>query len=116
MSKTIQAFGNNLLEMEENVPIWEDLLGLNGYIAWECVGLPEETQWYFYKLYLRGVKGRAMDLFEQEVLNPLRQKGEEHVKQYFSAIEKNYSQVYENHHTMPEWLWQKIQPVLEQKY
>lgn len=116
VSKTIQAFGNNLLEMEENVPIWEDLLGLNGYIAWECVGLPEETQWYFYKLYLRGVKGLAMDLFEQEVLNPLRQKGEEHVKQYFSAIEKNCSQVYENHHTMPEWLWKKIQPVLEQKY
>ncbi|MEM1168404.1 MAG: hypothetical protein AAGJ08_04810 [Cyanobacteria bacterium P01_H01_bin.35] len=113
VSKTIQAFGKNLLEMEENLPVWEDLLGLNGYIAWECVGLPEETEWYFYKLYVRGVKGRAIDLFEQKVLNPLKSKGEGYVEKYFSEIEQQFSQVYENHHTMPEWLWQKIQPVLE---
>lgn len=113
--KTIEAFGNNLFEMEENLPIWEELLGLKGYIAWECVGLPEETQLYFYKLYLRGVKGRAIALFEEKILNPLMEKGEEHVKQYFQEIEKQHSQVYDNHHTMPEWLWQKIQPVLENK-
>ena len=33
VSKMIQAFGKNLLEMEESLTIWEDLLGLNGYIA-----------------------------------------------------------------------------------
>ena len=115
LEKTIEAFGNNLFEMEENLPIWEELLGLKGYIAWECVGLPEETQLYFYKLYLRGVKGLAIAMFEEKVLNPLREKGEEDVKQYFQEIEKKYSQVYDNHHTMPEWLWQKIQPILERQ-
>ena len=114
VGKTIQAFGKNLLEMEENLPVWEDLLGLNGYIAWECVGLPEETQWYFYKLYLKGMRNQAINLFEQEVLNPLRQKGQEQVSQYFSDIERNFSRIYEDHHTMPDWLWQKIQPVLTQ--
>jgi len=114
VEKTIKAFGNDLLDMEENLPIWTDLLGLNGYIAWECVGLPEETQLYFYKLYLKGVKGKAMTLFEKEVLNRLLEKGTQEVEQYFAEIEKKYSQVYKTHHLMPDWLWHKIQPVLEQ--
>jgi len=70
---------------------------------------------YFYKLYLRGVKGRAIALFEEKILNSLSKQGEEHVKQYFQEIEKKYSQVYDTHHRMPEWLWQKIQSVLENK-
>ena len=100
--------------MAENLPVWADLLGLNGYVAWECVGLPEETQLYFYKLHLKGVKGLAMELFEREVLNPLRKGGAEAVEQYFAEIENQYSQLYQTHHTMPDWLWQKIRPVLEQ--
>lgn len=114
VEKTIKAFGHNLLDMEENLPVWADLLGLNGYIAWECVGLPEETQLYFYKLYLKGVTGLAMALFEKEVLNPLRKNGTEAIEQYFAKIENKHSQVYETHHTMPDWLWHKIQPVLKQ--
>jgi len=63
----IETFGNNLFEMEENLPIWEELLGLKGYIAWECVGIPEETQLYFYKLYVRGIQGKAPSLFEGKI-------------------------------------------------
>ncbi|RKZ43134.1 MAG: hypothetical protein DRQ41_06015 [Gammaproteobacteria bacterium] len=114
IEKTIKAFKNDLLDMAENLPVWADLLGLNGYVAWECVGLPEETQLYFYKLHLKGVKGLAMELFEREVLNPLRKGGAEAVEQYFAEIENQYSQLYQTHHTMPDWLWQKIRPVLEQ--
>jgi len=39
-NKTIEAFGKNLFEMEENLPSWEELLGLKGYITWECLGFP----------------------------------------------------------------------------
>jgi len=113
VDKTIETFGNNLFEMEENLPIWEELLGLKGYIAWECVGIPEETQLYFYQLYVRGIQGKALSLFEGKILNPLMKKGEEHVKEYFLEIEEKYSQVYDSHHTMPEWLWNKIKAVLE---
>lgn len=111
LDKTIQAFGKNLLDLEENLPIWADLLGLNGYIAWECVGLPEETQWYFYKLYQKQIKGLAMDLFKQQVIQPLQEKNID-INEYFQEIEKQFSQVYENHHTMPDWLWEKIRGVL----
>ncbi|MDJ1173870.1 hypothetical protein [Roseofilum capinflatum] len=113
LDKTVEAFGNNLLDMPENLPLWSDLLGLNGYIAWECVGLPEETQLYFYKLYKQGVKGQAIELFESEIIQPLQDKGES-LDLYFSAIQDRCSQVYETHHTMPEWLWEKIKPVLLQ--
>jgi hypothetical protein len=112
LEKTIAAFGKNLFEMEENLPIWAEILGLKGYIAWECIGLPEEAQLYFYKLYLRGVKGVAISLFEQHIINPLQEKGKKQVEKYFSEIEKEYSKIYENHHTMPDWLWQRIQPIL----
>ncbi|MDY7002854.1 MAG: hypothetical protein SWX82_02455 [Cyanobacteriota bacterium] len=64
------------------------------------------------KLYQRGVKGKAIELFEQKILNPLLQKGKD-IDKYFAKIEKNYSQIYETHHTMPNWFWKKIQPVLE---
>lgn len=112
VDKTIDAFGNNLFDMEENLPIWEELLGLKGYIAWECVGLPMETQYYFYKLYQNGVKGKAITIFEQQILNPLREKGEEAVEQYFSEINRKCTDIYDNHHTMPDWLWNKVRPVL----
>ena len=102
VSKMIQVFGKNLLEMEESLTIWEDLLELNGYIAWKCVGLPEETQWYFYKLYFRGVKGQGINLFEQEVLNYLKSKGKNYVEQYFSEIEQRFSEVYKNYNSIPE--------------
>lgn len=110
--KVVEAFGKDLLNMEENLRIWSELLGLEGYIPWECVGQPEEAQFDFYKLYQRGVKNQAMDLFERSILVPLQSKGEEQVKEYFQRIEQQFSRVYENHRTMPDWLWEKIKPVL----
>ncbi|MDY7007391.1 MAG: hypothetical protein SWX82_26540 [Cyanobacteriota bacterium] len=105
--------------MEENLYIWSELLGLKGYIPWECVGMPEETQLYFYKLYQQGVRNQAfaergvsyIALFEKEILTPLQNSGKS-VENYFKQIKNKFSQVYEDHHTMPEWLWEKISPVL----
>ena len=109
--KTVAAFGKDLFAMEENLPVWEELLGLKGYIPWECVGQPEETQFYLYQQYQKGVKNLAIDLFEQKFLLPLQQKGEDE-KIYFQAIEERFLQVYESHHTMPNWLWQKVKPFI----
>ncbi|MBP0028026.1 hypothetical protein [Roseofilum sp. Guam] len=98
--------------MEENLHIWSELLGLKGYIPWECVGMPEENQLYFYKLYQQGVRNQAITLFENEILIPLQNRGNS-VEDYFQQIQNQFGQVDENHHTMPEWLWNKIRPVLE---
>ncbi|NEP59164.1 MAG: hypothetical protein F6K31_19420 [Symploca sp. SIO2G7] len=109
--KVIKAFGKDLFTMEENLYIWSELLGLKGYIPWECVGMPEETQLYFYKLYQQGVRNQAIALFEQEILMPLQNSGKS-VENYFQQIQNQFGQVYKHHHTIPEWLWQKISPVL----
>ena len=112
IEKVVEAFGNNLFEMEENLPIWEELLGLKGYIPWECVGLHEETQLYFYKLHQQGLRNPAIDLFEREILLPLEKNEQESVANYFKSIKNKFSTVYKKHHTMPDWLWEKLQPVL----
>ncbi|NES85534.1 MAG: hypothetical protein F6K63_17760 [Moorea sp. SIO1G6] len=109
--KVIKAFGKDLFTMEENLDIWSELLGLKGYIPWECVGMNEETQLYFYKLYQQGVTNQAMDLFEREILTPLQNSGKS-VENYFQQIQNQFGKVYEDHHTIPEWLWKKISPVL----
>ncbi|GGA49195.1 hypothetical protein [Okeania sp. KiyG1] len=119
IEKVIKAFGKDLFAMEENLHIWSELLGLKGYIPWECVGMPEETQLYFYKVYQQGVRNQAfaergvscIALFEKEILTPLQNSGKS-VENYFQQIQNQFGQVYEDHHTMPEWLWQKISPIL----
>lgn len=115
MNKVLKAFGNNLLEIEDNLPLWEQLLGLKKHIAWECVGLPEEAQLYFYKIYQKGVRNPGMDLFEREILHPLQSDEDQSVENYFQAIEDKLGQVYEHHHTMSDELWTKLQPILESR-
>ena len=82
----------------------EHFLGLNDRIVWYYVGLPEETQLYFYKLYNKGVEGKAIDLFKERILSPLQEEGEDSAKNYFADIEEKYSKIYENHHNMPDSL------------
>lgn len=91
--------------------VWHELLGLNGYTAWECVGLPEELQLYLYKAYQVNVTGVAIDLFCDEILNTLNENSED----YFKRIESRYSQVYHENHHIPDWLWQKVSSVIEHK-
>ncbi|MDJ1185756.1 hypothetical protein [Roseofilum casamattae] len=110
--KTIAAFGNDLFEMEENLHIWAELLGLKGYIPWECVGMPEETQLYFYRLYQQGLRNKAIALFEQEVLLPL-QMGGVRVDRHFQDIQNRFARVYDDYHTLPQSLWEKVSPILQ---
>ena len=103
----VEAFGTDMFEDPEVLPIWEELLGLKGNIPWECVGQPQEVQFYFYKMFCRGSKSRALALFEKEVLHTL-----ESVVAYFQDIERRYTHVYEHHHYMPYWLWEPVKKVL----
>ncbi|MCW5212122.1 hypothetical protein VU04_04340 [Desulfobulbus sp. TB] len=110
-SKTVACFGENLFAKESLLPIWRELLGLEGYIPWECVGLADEAQLYFYKAYCSGVCGTAIDMFCKEVLSPLGENGESH----FNNIEHTFSEVDCVNHHIPQWLWQKVMPVLHEK-
>lgn len=111
--KTVKAFGKDLFRDEKLLPIWRQLLGLEGYIPWECVGHPEEVQLYFYKAYNSNITGEAIQLFQQEILGRrLKGKGME-IEKYFNEIEEKYSKVYEEHHYMPDRLWKKVHKIVE---
>lgn len=111
--RVVDAFGDDLLDVEENLIIWSELLGFKEYIPWECVGQPEEAQLYFYKLYQKKVKNLAIDWFEREFMIPLQLKGDNKANTYFQKIEQSFSHVYEDHRTMPDWLWEKIKLILK---
>ena len=109
--KTVAAFGQNLLENENLMPTWEELLGLKNHISWECVGGAEEAQIYFYKIYKKGIKSKAMQLFDTQILEPMRaqgtNKGQIHL--HFKLLEHHYLQIHTQHHTLPKWLIDRIQ-------
>ncbi|GGX57803.1 hypothetical protein [Streptomyces noursei] len=108
--KTVTTFGKDVFNDPHTLPVWEDLLGFKGRIAWECVGHPEETQLYFYKCRKSGIAGCALDMFEARVIDPLKARGygDEGIEHLFDAIEQKYSMIHPNHHHMPEWLANRV--------
>lgn len=112
--KVVSVFGEDLFRKSELLPIWRQLLGIEGYIPWECVGQPEEAQLYLYKALKAGIEGKAIDLLCQELLPRTRGKRakEERLGDHFRAIEAHYSKISAGHHLMPDWLWQRVREVL----
>jgi UDP-N-acetyl-alpha-D-muramoyl-L-alanyl-L-glutamate epimerase len=41
--KLLKIFGKNLFENETLIPLYKELLGLEGYKPFECVGIPDEV-------------------------------------------------------------------------
>lgn len=68
--KLLEIFGTNLFEDIDQLKTFKELLGLEGYKPFECVGTPEESAVAFYKVWERGeFKGSLMmNMFEKEYL------------------------------------------------
>ncbi len=106
--EVVWAFGEDLFNVEANTKVWEELLGLHGYIPWECVGQPEEVQYYFYRSMKRGCRGLALEIFRNRVLPEIGS-----VESYFSRIEQQFGAIYDEHHRIPDWIWAKVRPQLD---
>jgi len=52
--KIVPLFGKNLFEDEKLVPLYKELLGLEGFKPFECVGTPEEVKAAFLLIQKRG--------------------------------------------------------------
>jgi hypothetical protein len=111
--RTVQAFDADLFDEPELLPIWEDLLGLNGRIPWECVGHPEEVQLNLYKALQSGTVGCVIDMFMEKIVKPLTGVDKKFLDHHFEMIEEKYSRVDKHHHHMPVWLSRKIFSVLD---
>lgn len=112
---TVGAFEADLFAEPELLHVWEDLLGLNDRIPWECVGHPEETQLYFYRAAQAGRRGCAIDLFLETIWKPLAvrfQGSDAAVHAHFDGIYKRRSTVDPSHHHMPPWLSDRVLQVI----
>ncbi len=61
----LTIFGKNLFDDEALLPLYRELLGLEGYKPFECVGTPEESQAAFFLAHEKGEweSTKAMTMF-----------------------------------------------------
>ena len=67
-------FGKNLYDDQSLLPLFRELLGMEGFKPFECVGTPEETVAAFLMAHKRGdlEQTAAMQMFLKEVLPKIR--------------------------------------------
>jgi hypothetical protein len=72
-----EIFGKNLFDEDALQPFFRQLLGIEGFKPFECVGTPEETQAAFLLAHERGDldQSSAMKLFLEKVLPTVKQPG-----------------------------------------
>ena len=63
-------FNDNLFDVEENLQIIRELLGLEGHMPFECIGQVDEVKLAFELCRSRGLHGKAMDLYLADVEKP----------------------------------------------
>lgn len=105
-------FKINLFDVEENLLFFRQLLGLEQHRPFECVGEIDETRLAFELCRLKGITGKAMDLFVNNVHNFEIQK----VADKYLMVEQNHchipirfqNRVLPHMHTIAESLRQMI--------
>ncbi len=97
------VFHNNLFDLPENQIWYRQMLGLEQYKAFECVGEIEEVLLAFEICNIKGAKGKAVDMFVNEVGS-----------QDYQGILEKYTDVDSNYSEMPNWVAQKVLPQMKE--
>ena len=100
-----EVFDCNLLNEVGLELVWRKLLGLEPENAFECVGSVEETRLAFKLCHNAKVKGKAMDLFQKELLNTCDGKWEMNTRTH-------YGKIYYNEHFIPKYIFDRVHPIL----
>ena len=53
-SDVLKIFGQNIFDNASTIPLYKELLGMEGFKPFECVGTPEETREAFAMIQERG--------------------------------------------------------------
>lgn len=72
--EVVAIFGQDLLMKDSLLPVYKELLGVEGIKPFECVGTPEEVKLAFYKTHEKGefIDEVIMSMFEKDVLPDLK--------------------------------------------
>ena len=99
-------FGHeNLLDVEENLLFYRQMLELENMKPFECIGDFDEAKLAFELCYRKGLKGKAMEVFEKEV----RCRGNFNLK---SIVEK-YTRIETVEHGLPGHVSDALMPLFK---
>ncbi|MDY6782942.1 MAG: hypothetical protein SW833_10410 [Cyanobacteriota bacterium] len=98
------VFQSNLFDDEELLPIFRQMVGLDEHTPFECIGEIDESRLAMKKCWEKGLSGRALKMFNQEILSD-RLIDWQH-------LENKYNRIYETEHAIPHWVFQRVQELL----
>ena len=77
--EVLQIFGKNLFADEKLVPLYKELLGVEAFKPFECVGTPEEVRMAFYLAWEKGdwKDDPMMQIFAKDVLPHMQNNKEQ---------------------------------------
>jgi hypothetical protein len=99
-----EVFKNNLFDDVDLLPTFREMVGLGEHTPFECIGEIEESRLYMKRCVERGLTGKALDMFTEEILSNSGINWQE--------IEQKYNSVYSTEHAIPDWVFEKIKEQL----
>jgi hypothetical protein len=94
------VFAVNLFDDQDLLPTFRQLLGLADQTPFECIGEVEESWLAMKRCYEKGLSGRAMQLFVQEILADTSID--------WQQLEQKYLNVYEDCHLIPAEIMARV--------
>ncbi|BAZ69275.1 hypothetical protein NIES4106_40460 [Fischerella sp. NIES-4106] len=95
-----EVFENNLFDDIDLLPIFREMLGLGEHTPFECIGEIEESRLLMRRCLERGITGKALDMFTEEILSDTRID--------WQNIEHKYNFIYATEHAVPDWIYDQI--------
>lgn len=100
-TKLVDAvFKSNLFDDDDLLPTFREMIGLSEHTPFECIGEIDESRLAMKKCLEKGLQGKALDIFKNEVLSDTLIN--------WQNIEEKYNSVYENEHAIPNHIFEKI--------
>jgi hypothetical protein len=97
-------FNTNLFDDSDLISTFREMLGLAEHTPFECIGEINETRLFMKKCVEKGLEGKVLDIFKNEILSDNSID--------WVSIEQKYSKLYEIDHAIPVWIFDQIKKYL----
>ena len=94
------VFQSNLFDDEDLLLTFREMVGLSKHTPFECIGEINESRLMMKKCLEKGLSGKALNMFAQEIL------ADKSIN--WQKIEHKYNSVYEREHAIPDWVFEQI--------
>lgn len=101
VDKVNAVFQSNLFDDPDLLPIFREMLGLSKHTPFECIGEIDESRLMMKRCFDKGLSGKALDMFAQEILTDTAID--------WQNIQQKYNAVYAQEHNIPDWILAEIQ-------